>query len=160
MRPFTIAAALSASAALSAGCVDRTISISSEPSGALVYLNDREVGRTPLTTGFTFYGTYDVRLEREGCRPLWTTARAAQPWWEYPGIDLLAELTGPKEVRVDWHFRLEPSPPPGAQSSDALLERAGRLRELNRMPTDAIDAAQAAGKLPAPPPADAPPKKP
>jgi hypothetical protein len=47
------------------GCVERTISITSEPEGALVYLNDEEVGRTPVSVPFTFYGVYDVRLEHE-----------------------------------------------------------------------------------------------
>ena len=47
------------------GCVQRTISITSRPSGALVHLNDEEVGRTPLTVPFTYYGTYDVRLSHE-----------------------------------------------------------------------------------------------
>ena len=50
------------------GCIERTISITSEPSGALVHLNDDEVGRTPLTVPFTFYGVYDVRVEHE---PVW-----------------------------------------------------------------------------------------
>ena len=50
----------------SVGCVERLITVRSQPSGALVYLNDEEVGRTPVTVPFTFYGYYDVRLEHEG----------------------------------------------------------------------------------------------
>ncbi len=56
------------------GCVERTISISSEPSGALVHLNDEEVGRTPLTVPFTFYGTYSVRVTHE---PVWVSPAQA-----------------------------------------------------------------------------------
>ncbi len=48
------------------GCVERLITVKSTPAGALVYLNDEEVGRTPVTVPFKFYGTYDVRLEHEG----------------------------------------------------------------------------------------------
>ena len=51
---------------LFAGCVKRTISISSNPSGALVWVNDREVGRTPVEFEFLYYGEYDLRLERDG----------------------------------------------------------------------------------------------
>jgi len=51
------------------GCVERTITITSEPSGALVHLNDEEIGRTPVTVPFRFYGVYDVRLTHE---PVWT----------------------------------------------------------------------------------------
>jgi len=48
------------------GCIERTITITSDPSGALVHLNDEEVGRTPVVVPFTFYGTYTVRLEHDG----------------------------------------------------------------------------------------------
>lgn len=48
-----------------AGCIERTITVTSKPAGALVYLNDEEIGRTPVTVPFTFYGVYDVRLEHE-----------------------------------------------------------------------------------------------
>ena len=40
---------------------------------------------------FAWYGTYDVRLEKDGYEPLWTTGEADAPWWEYPGPDLVAE---------------------------------------------------------------------
>ncbi len=40
-----------------AGCVQRTITITSDPPGALVWLNDREIGRTPLDVNFVYYGT-------------------------------------------------------------------------------------------------------
>ncbi|MEM6393348.1 MAG: PEGA domain-containing protein [Planctomycetota bacterium] len=110
------------------GCVERTIEITSEPSGALVYLNDEEVGRTPLEVPFTFYGVYDVRLEREGYEPKWTTGEAAAPWWDYPGPDLLAELVPGLASRVAWHYALEASVPVEQVDTDALLERAGALR--------------------------------
>ena len=53
------------------GCVDRTISITSTPSGALVYLNDEEVGRTPLVTPFTFYGpAVTARMSAYSVKPV------------------------------------------------------------------------------------------
>ncbi|MCC7145510.1 MAG: PEGA domain-containing protein [Phycisphaeraceae bacterium] len=112
-------------------CVERTISITSEPSEALVFLNDEEVGRTPLTVPFTFYGTYDVRLERDGYKPLWTKQKAKAPWWEAPGPDLLAEAVPNGKSHLDWHFVLEPLPSEDGTptvDTDALLERAKELR--------------------------------
>ena len=58
---------------LCTGCVRRTISIVSNPPGALVWLNDREVGRTPIEVEFLYYGTYDVRIVKDGYEPLITT---------------------------------------------------------------------------------------
>jgi hypothetical protein len=103
-----------------------TITVTSQPSGALVHLNDQEVGRTPLTVPFLFYGTYDVRLELEGYKPLWTSQRAKGPWWEAPGPDLAAEVVG-AESTFAWHFELQALPSEDAvvtADTDALLQRA------------------------------------
>ncbi|MEM9347839.1 MAG: PEGA domain-containing protein [Planctomycetota bacterium] len=124
---------------LSVGCVERRLMITSEPAGALVYLNDEEVGRTPLEVPFTWYGTYDVRLEREGYRTLQTQQVAEQPWWEVPGPDLFAETIPNKRVEIAWHLEMTPreTPPPIGSEAwndylELLLGRAGTLRELNR----------------------------
>ena len=106
------------------GCVQRTIVVTSEPSGALVWLNDQEVGRTPVEVPFTFYGTYDVRLEKAGHSALWTTGKADPPWWEYPGPDLVAELMpwGP-ESRVAWHYRLSTVAEAEAAAARGVVDR-------------------------------------
>ncbi len=109
------------------GCIERTISITSEPSGALVYLNDEEVGRTPLRVPFTFYGVYDVRLERDGFTPLHTQAETKAPWWEAPGPDLVAELVSDKEVLIPWHFEMAELAPP---EDEPLVDRARQMRAL------------------------------
>lgn len=109
------------------GCVERYISITSQPSGALVYLNDDEVGRTPLTVPFTFYGTYDVRLEADGYKPLWTKQPAQAPWWDTVGIDLFAEVVPNAKSHVKWHFEMELQ---GAIKEAALVDRARQMRAL------------------------------
>lgn len=117
---------------LATGCVERTINITSTPSGALVYLNDQEVGRTPLVTPFTYYGVYDVRLEKEGYQPMWTSERAAPPWWEYPGPDLVAEAIPDAESTLNWHFFLLPAEPSEDVDADMLIDRAEQLRSKLR----------------------------
>jgi hypothetical protein len=108
------------------GCMQRTIHISSEPSGAQVYLNDVEVGRTPVEVGFTYFGTYDVRLRKDGFEPLVTSAKTDAPMHEWPGFDLIA-MAWPQgtETNIRWHFLLEPSD----LDEDALLERARGFRQ-------------------------------
>ena len=134
------------------GCVQRMIAVTSEPAGALVWLNDQEVGRTPLEVPFTFYGTYDVRLEKEGYAPLWTVGEADPPWWDYPGPDLVAELMPwGAESRVAWHYELrtlgeaERALDLGAGENGVgneggggggLVERARALREDTRAESD------------------------
>jgi hypothetical protein len=124
------------------GCIQRSIRIHSEPSGALVYLNDVEVGRTPTSVPFTFYGTYDVRLEKRGYQTLNTTQKASAPWYDNPGPDLATELLPWRtRVQLEWFFELEPLGP----IDEALtIDRARQLRALLRAgeadpaaPTDA-----------------------
>lgn len=115
------------------GCVDRKIRITSEPPGARVWLNDTEIGTTPAEADFRFYGRYDVRLEKAGYEPLWTDKKAYAPVWQYPGIDLAADLIPLRfDDTVKWHFDLEPSlestSEPEALRTD-LVDRANELRE-------------------------------
>jgi hypothetical protein len=114
------------------GCLKRTISITSEPAGALVWLNDVEVGRTPTEVDFTYFGVYDVRLDLAGHEPIITQRDAKAPAHEYPGLDLFAEMyPGTIETVIRWHFDLAPSPESALapeQVQEDLLARARRLR--------------------------------
>lgn len=127
---------LALTALLATGCVKRTLLIESDPPGALVYLNDQEVGRTPVTVPFTWYGTYDVRLEKDGYRTLHTEQELAQPWWEHPGPDLFAEAIPNKRVERSWRFELAQATPADEVDVDTLLEHARQMREMNLRPEE------------------------
>ncbi|MGA1393137.1 MAG: PEGA domain-containing protein, partial [Phycisphaerales bacterium] len=71
--------------AMGGGCVRRTVEITSEPSGALVLLNDREIGRTPVTAEILYYGTYDVQIRLDGHEPINGAAEAKAPAWDWIG---------------------------------------------------------------------------
>jgi hypothetical protein len=77
-------------AAALCGCVERDITINTEPQGALVMVSEREVGRTPVTIPFTWYGDYDIILRHEGSQTLKTHAMILPPWYEIPPVDLLS----------------------------------------------------------------------
>ena len=49
-----------------AGCVERKLTINTKPQGALVALNDEEIGESPVTVSFNWYGDYCVRISKEG----------------------------------------------------------------------------------------------
>jgi hypothetical protein len=133
--PTILVSTLLFAGALSTGCVRRTVMVTSAPAGALVYLNDREVGRTPCEVDITYYGRYDVRLVRDGCEPVMTYADANPPVWDMAGPDLLAAVA-PLELRSasTWHFDLEP-----AVTDPASM--AIRAREMRDSLQPAVDAA-------------------
>lgn len=109
------------------GCgTKRSITVTSEPANALVFLNDEEIGRTPVTVPFTFYGVYDLRLEADGYKAVLTQREAKAPLWEYPGPDLVGEAVG-GESHIQWHVDMEPLPV-GDEAS--LVDRARQMRAL------------------------------
>ena len=112
-------------------CVRRTILVTSEPDGALVYLNDQEVGRTPVEVDFIYYGEYDVRLVRDGYEPIVTSAMAWPPLWDNIPLDLVAEaIPGEPHAQVHWHYDLQP---PDA-NRDEMIARAIGMRERIALP--------------------------
>jgi len=111
-----------------AGCAQRTVDITSEPSGALVYLNGEEVGRTPLRYDFTWYSNYDVMLRKDGWETLKTHKNISTPPLLFiPPIDLVGELVGAKDHR-HWHFVME-RPDPRAGEAGNLIARGESMKK-------------------------------
>ena len=133
----TKAAALALPALLAlGGCgVERTLTVRSDPPGALVYLNGEEAGRTPMRKSFLWYGTYDVQLRKEGHVTRSEATRVWAPWWQIPPIDLLAELVPlPLQDNHTVTYRLRPTP---EQEVDThrVIQRAVEMRgELHSSP--------------------------
>ena len=120
-----LAAGTSLVIALLTGCVRRTITITSTPPNALVWLNGREVGRTPIQVDFLYYGVYDVQLVADGHEPLLSSGEAKPPWWDSIPFDFVAEiLPGERTAQVAWHYDMQPRNDDPA----ALAERARELR--------------------------------
>ncbi len=117
---------------LLAGCLQRTITVTSEPQGAVVWINDNEVGRTPVDVDFTYFGKYSVRLRREGYEPVIDVRTTRPPVQELPVIDLAAEaIPANFHHRIAWHYDLVPalelrvSP---AQAEQTVLNSGKQLR--------------------------------
>ena len=111
-----------------AGCVRRTICITTEPPNALVFLNDQEIGRSEVTTDFLWYGDYDVIIRKEGYETLKTHWNIKAPWYQVVPIDFFAEVLGPKHLHDvhSRHFVLEPRQLP---TTEELIERAQETRK-------------------------------
>jgi len=126
---------LMCAAALLPSCARRTIRIESEPPGALVWLNHREIGRTPVEVDFTHGGTYDLMLRKEGWEPMIGPMPTGFSLHGTPGIDLMLEVLPIKtQQRVVWHVEMVPRD----TDHQALLRRADALRaEAGAFPTEA-----------------------
>ena len=105
------------------------MTINSDPPGALVYLNDQEVGRTPLKRDFMWYGDYDVQVRKEGYETLKTHKRVFAPWYEWVPIDLVAEIMPFTATdNHDLFFTLKPQAEEAA-APGPLVQRAEELKD-------------------------------
>lgn len=130
-RHLTLLALATLCLVATSGCgrVARTITIDSEPPGAIVWLNDNEVGRTPVTVPFTWYGTYRVYLEKDGYEPMTELERIAAPWWQWVGPDLVAETVIPGTHHDEHHLGPYVLEEVRAADPDEVLTRARTTRQ-------------------------------
>ena len=109
--------------ALADGCVERTMTLQTNPPGALVYVNDQEAGRTPVTRDFNWYGVYDVVVRKDGYEPIKTSATIMAPLYEWVPFDLFAELSPIKfKDHRDLSYDLTPQPVATQQTRAELLD--------------------------------------
>lgn len=130
-RGVTVASLVAAGLAAGlAGCVERELVVDSEPGGALVYMNDQEVGRTPFRRPFDWYGTYDVAVRKEGYETLRARTPVIAPPWLWVPFDLVAELL-PVRVADTHRLRYELTPTTDATVDPQQMVR--RAQDLQRL---------------------------
>jgi len=101
--------------------------IRTNPPGALVYVDDNEVGLTPVAVSPIYYGSRKIRLVKDGCETLTLIQSVPAPWYEVPPLDFFAENLVPGKIRDvrTFDYQLQPQ---GVVPSDQLLTRAENLR--------------------------------
>ena len=99
------------------GCVDRQLTIKTEPDEAVVWLNDEEIGVTPVTVSFSWYGDYNVRVTKPGYTSLQTHRELKAPWYDYFPFDFFVQILYPWwiEDHCEWAFDLKASEPADRQ---------------------------------------------
>ena len=109
------------------GCVERELTINTQPQGALVILNDEETGTSPVTVSFEWYGDYDVRISKEGYETLKTHHNLEAPWYDNFPFDFFAWLNPERIVdEYEWSFELVPKK---EISRKELIEDAEELKK-------------------------------
>jgi hypothetical protein len=109
------------------GCVRRRMTVRSNPPGALVYVDDQEIGVTPAATSFIHYGTRKIQIFADGFEPLTVKQPFPAPWYQVPPIDFFVENLWPWEIRDEREvfFELQPLQ---IVPNEQLIERAEMLR--------------------------------
>jgi len=121
------------------GCVERKLTVNTEPSGAVVWLNDEEIGTSPVTVEFNWYGDYKVRIFKDGYETLNTHRKLERPTHDKFPFDFFAEVLSPKQIvdEYEWEFVLTTYQAPEREN---LIEKAEALKQktINKMQADEL----------------------
>jgi hypothetical protein len=114
-------------AAVLAGCVERKLTINTDPQGATVILNDQEIGVSPVTVPFNWYGDYWVRINKDGYQTLNTHRKLKAPLHDHLPFDFVAQILYPGQIvdAYEWTFELAPKEYP---TREQLIENGAKLR--------------------------------
>jgi hypothetical protein len=148
---------------LLSGCVERRFRVESTPPGAAVFVNNVPYGAAPVDIPFTYYGTYNITLVKDGFQTRHVKQEISAPWYQYPPIDFFAESLWPWQITDlrPLFYELEPLVQPNLEQikrdADELRQR-GKALPAPRYPELERDR-EKRKTPPAPPPVVFPPKE-
>jgi hypothetical protein len=113
---------------VSSGCVRRRLNVQSNPAGALVYVDNQQIGTTPCSVDFTYYGTREIRLVKPGYETLTINQPIPAPWYQFPPLDFVSENLVPSKIRDNRTvcYNLAPQ---FIVPTQELIGRANQLRQ-------------------------------
>jgi hypothetical protein len=130
-RALCVGGVAAALAGAGGGCVEQELHVDTNPDGALVFMNDQEVGRTPIRRPFTWYGIYDVVLRKEGYETVRVKTPVVAPPWLWVPFDFVLQVL-PFRFTDTHRLKYELKPESEATVDPDLLIQNGRAfqREL------------------------------
>ena len=108
--------------------VRRRLNVNSNPQGALVYVDNQQIGTTPCSVDFTYYGTREIRLIKPGFETLTVNQPIPAPWYQYTPIDFVAENLVPTKIRDNRTVSFNLAPQLVIPTQE-LIGRANQLRQ-------------------------------
>lgn len=115
-----------------AGCVERRYTIRSDPPGALAIVNDEELGPTPASRSFTYYGPRKVTLIADGYQTQTFIQEVRRPWYDNYLTEFFSENLIPWTIRDERQFTYKLQPMTAAPE-EAVTARAEALRQQGQM---------------------------
>ena len=109
------------------GCVHRRMTIHSNPPGAQVWIDGEKTGYTPTSVDFTYYGTREIKLMKDGYKTMTVLQKVTTPWYQLVPLDAISDNLLPFQVtnRHKFTYQLEKSL---LVSESKLRERADQFR--------------------------------
>lgn len=115
------------------GCVERRYTIRTNVPGTIAIVNGEEIGPTPASRDFEYYGTRDVTLIADGYQTKRVLQPIRPPWWDNYLTEFVSENLVPVTLRDDRDFYYEMQPTQIPSTTD-LANRAESQRQIGQAP--------------------------
>lgn len=114
------------------GCVSRRVTVRSDPPGALVMLEGKKVGYTPVAFDITYYGTREITLVKPGYETRTLMQKMVPPWYQIPPLDFFSDNLLPFQItnRQEFSYSLQPEL---VYPTQEILDRARHLRSESHL---------------------------
>lgn len=121
---------------LLSGCVNRRMTIRSDPPGALVEVDGERLGLTPVSMDFTYYGTREITLSMPGYETLTVQQPVPIPFYQRFPIDFVSNhfLPGRITDRHDFTYKLARRQLPIDEETN-LINRGRNFRSQSQIGT-------------------------
>ncbi len=126
LRPLFLAALVAGCLATS-GCIHRRMTIATDPPGTQVLLDGNPIGTTPVSVDFTYYGTREITLVKDGFETQTIMQKVRTPWYQIVPLDLFTDNFLPFRV-TNRHNFLYHMRPKQHQPEAEFLDRGNAFR--------------------------------
>ena len=109
------------------GCIRKRMTVRTNPSGAMAYIDKQPIGLTPVSTNFTYYATRNIEVVRDGYRTERVLRKVRPPWYAIPPLDFFSETLWPFENRDERIIDIQLTPEQEVPR-DALIASGEQLR--------------------------------
>jgi hypothetical protein len=107
--------------------VQRRLIVKTQPEGAFVSIDKQPVGYSPVSVPFTYHGTRELNIEKDGYKTVTVQERIRPRWYSTFPISLITENFWPREIRDQRIFDFQLQPKTATNETD-LIDRANDLR--------------------------------
>ncbi len=114
--------------------MSRRITVRTQPPGALVEMNGKRLGLSPVSTNFTYYGDNEFKISAPGYETAVVRQPTPAPWYQIPPLDFISDNFLPFRVRDhrEYSYTLIPRDPLQELDEQGLRSRGENFRSQSQ----------------------------